>query len=86
MAGSSSSDQIIVPYVPMKSNEHICKVLKERSNVSLGKDSTFPSTVTFSFCVSLFRFTQLTRPDHNYESHMCRLGILPILFSLRWRN
>ncbi len=51
--------KIIVSYVPINSNEPICKVPKERSNVSLGEDSVFPSTITFTFCVSLFRYTQL---------------------------
>ncbi len=33
---------------------------KELSNVSLGEDSTFPSTITSTFCVSLFCYTQIT--------------------------
>ncbi len=34
---------------------------------------TFPSTVAFTFCVLLLRCTQLTRPDHNYESYKYRV-------------
>ncbi len=32
---------------------------------------TFPSTVAFTFCVSLLCCTQLTRPGRNYESYKC---------------
>ncbi len=75
MAGGSSSDSIIAFCLPIESNEPTCKVPKERS--------TFSSTVTFTLCISLFRYTQPTCHGLNYESYKFRVWISPILLKLK---
>ncbi len=37
-------------------------------------------------CHQLSGYSAFTCPDHNYESHKCRIGVAPIPLRLSWRN
>ncbi len=39
-------------------------------------------TVTLTFYVSQFCYTQRIRPNHSYESYICRVGVSPIFLRL----
>ncbi len=67
----------------------ICERFPNSGLIFIYERSTFPSTVAFTFCVSLLRCTQLTRPDHNYESYKYRVWLAngrPLLGLLAGRS
>ncbi len=57
--------------------------LLERSNVPRGTFYYISTTLTLTFCVTqLFRYTLLTDPNHNVESHMQARNATPDVTSL----